>query len=280
MGLSWKKKIKMELARKSNKGTEKTMIQEFFVYGSLQPGLMNWDRLSRECNNAERASIDGHIRVLTSGFGALHVDSDVPQVNAKGWQLPNWTPKNYMPENKVSMSRGWILTLQGTKDFFEMLDLFEGFIPGRASNFYDRKAVWMNGRWIWTYVIPADNKKLDLVYEWTDDTYYDKNDYGNYATKYEKSDSRYSKYEYDWSKEEKETDSGFWSRHELEEQALMEQENHMREISGQSWDEWLDGLPMRSAVAVSKEMARDSKEYKEERFKYGYGPGVSANPVG
>lgn len=210
------------------------MIQEFFVYGSLQPGNMNWQRVAGHCNNAERVSIPGHIRILNSGFGAMHIEEGVPQVRAKSWLLPNWTPKNYFPQPTVLQAKGWILTMQGTKGYFDSLDSFEGFRIGRPfqKNFYDRKAVWLNGRWVWTYTIPIDDERLDLVYEWTDDHYKNWN------------------YVHD----------EYLLEDDFDELPAWEKKNL-------SWEEWLDGVPYKSAVS---NYDRDDDAYQDLRKARGF----------
>lgn len=149
--------------------------KEFFVYGSLQPGNMNWDRLKEETIKAERVKVPGYIRVLRSGFGGFHPNPLLPQSNtADGWDLPVNPPEySFLPNDETEMAKGWILTLKGTLKFFTMLDQFEGFYPGSrypGCGSYERRAIWVNERWVWTYPMPRDDNSLQKIDEWTDDT--------------------------------------------------------------------------------------------------------------
>lgn len=155
--------------------TDKTIYtKEFFVYGSLQPGNMNFDRLKEETIKAERVEVPGYIRILHSGFGGLHPHPALPQGGtAMTWGLPETTPQEFEPSEQTEYAKGWILTLQGTIKFFNMLDAFEGFYPyGKyaGAGSYERRALWINGRWMWSYPMPKDNPNLEKIYEWTDDT--------------------------------------------------------------------------------------------------------------
>lgn len=174
------------------------MTQEFFVYGSLQPGRCNWDRLGEWVQNAERVQVPGHILILWSGFGGFVVDASVPLEKATSWKLPEERPKNYYPKskNQVAHAKGWILTMRGTKSFFDMLDSFEGFRIGSETGSYVRRAIWVNGRWVWTYATPKDDPSLEKVDEWLDSHLdYNYGDWGRstaYYSGYSRGGSRYT----------------------------------------------------------------------------------------
>lgn len=166
------------------------MTQEFFVYGSLQPGRCNWTRLSEEVLNAERVQVPGHILILWSGFGGFIPDASIPTGKAMNWNLPSSHPKNYQPKGKNDvpmMAKGWILTMRGTKRFFDMLDAFEGFSIGKETGSYVRRSIWINGKWVWTYVHPKDDPTLEKVDEWLDEhvySGYSRYDYGSTRSYY------------------------------------------------------------------------------------------------
>lgn len=140
------------------------MSLSLFVYGSLRPGMNNYDQLSRAVMASQSVIWPGALRLRPEGYPALSLP---PQWPIRPGLPYDWEPpREGVPATPVLECRvaGEILQLKDSLELRRHLDDFEGFTPDLKD--YLRVACAWQGAWVWTYVAPEERADWPLIDRW------------------------------------------------------------------------------------------------------------------
>ncbi|MBS2034918.1 gamma-glutamylcyclotransferase [bacterium] len=140
------------------------MNLSLFVYGSLRPGMNNYDQLSHAVTGSQSVIWPGFLRLRPEGYPALTLPEEWPRRECLPyqWEAPaELAPPTPQLECNVV---GEILQLRDSPELRRHLDDFEGFTP--ELNDYLRVACAWQGTWVWTYIAPCDRSDWPLIQRW------------------------------------------------------------------------------------------------------------------
>ena len=140
------------------------MIITLFVYGSLRPGMNNYDQLSQAVVDSQSVAWPGFLRLRPEGYPALILPAEWPGRLATPYEWDTPADKPPPTPDLQCLVEGEILQLRDTPGLRRRLDDFEGFTPSLRD--YLRVACAWQGAWVWTYVAPQDLQQWPRIQSW------------------------------------------------------------------------------------------------------------------
>lgn len=140
------------------------MALSLFVYGSLRPGMNNYDQLSEAVLSSRTVAWPGLLRLRPEGYPALTLPKEWPTRLGVPYQ---WEPPLDSPPPAPALKCpviGEILQLEDSARLRRHLDDFEGFTPRLRD--YLRVACAWEGAWVWTYVAPEERREWPVIERW------------------------------------------------------------------------------------------------------------------